>query len=408
MTCLQKNRANAHPILPLRMSHVSWSQLENGASLFRNAPTSVSSEIEEDEYGDDSPRLASPDNKNLRIFSRPSTSSRALKSFAQCQEKSKEEEDSSVSIATPLNRLKSRTAQHKQQQQKQQKKKAFSMKKALKNTTREKEQNFQLRAIVTRSPEPSKRALAPSLKEPNEVHTKVSDGSTLFRRAKREEKKVKVKMNNNNNNNNCNIALIPEEKLEHLLRICREAAGGEHWREKMQALEQLSSRSHAYSISRSSSVLTRAIEDGGKHVQDLRACLAKAALKFLRALCEHFDNNQTCVSNSSNAFTLLATVLLKRASDGSAFLKQDALGSLRLLHERIGSNAFLKIILAQPSNVNPRVRRTMALCLSTVDDKETKIERQTSERVLLVKKTLEKDGDAETRAYARKILIFTP
>ena len=27
----------------------------------------------------------------------------------------------------------------------------------------------------------------------------------------------------------------------------------------------------------------------------------------------------------------------------------------------------------------------MALCLSTVDDKETKIERQTSERVLLVK-----------------------
>ena len=95
MTCLQKNRANAHPILPLRMSHVSWSQLENGASLFRNAPTSVSSEIEEDEYGDDSPRLASPDNKNLRIFSRPSTSSRALKSFAQCQEKSKEEEDSS-------------------------------------------------------------------------------------------------------------------------------------------------------------------------------------------------------------------------------------------------------------------------------------------------------------------------
>ena len=312
-----------------------------------------------------------------------------------------------VSIATPLNRLKSRTAQHKQQK-KQQKKKAFSMKKALKNTTREKEQNFQLRAIVTRSPEPSKRALAPSLKEPNEVHTKVSDGSTLFRRAKREEKKVKVKMNNNNNNNNCNIALIPEEKLEHLLRICREAAGGEHWREKMQALEQLSSRSHAYSISRSSSVLTRAIEDGGKHVQDLRACLAKAALKFLRALCEHFDNNQTCVSNSSNAFTLLATVLLKRASDGSAFLKQDALGSLRLLHERIGSNAFLKIILAQPSNVNPRVRRTMALCLSTVDDKETKIERQTSERVLLVKKTLEKDGDAETRAYARKILIFTP
>ena len=67
---------------------------------------------------------------------------------------------------------------------------------------------------------------------------------------------MKVKMNNNNNNNNnCNIALIPEEKLEHLLRICREAAGGEHWREKMQALEQLSSRSHAYSISRSSSVL---------------------------------------------------------------------------------------------------------------------------------------------------------
>ena len=66
-------------------------------------------------------------------------------------------------------------------------------------------------------------------------------------------------------------------------------------------------------------------------MQDLRACLAKAALKFLRALCEHFDNNQTCVSNSSNAFTLLATVLLKRASDGSAFLKQDALGSLRLL-----------------------------------------------------------------------------
>jgi len=50
----------------------------------------------------------------------------------------------------------------------------------------------------------------------------------------------------------------------------------------------------------------------------------------------------------------------------------------------------------------------MAFCLSTVDDKETKIERQTSERVLLVKKTLEKDGDAETRAYARKILIFTP
>ena len=268
------------------MSHVSWSQLENGASLFRNAPTSVSSEVEEDEYGDDSPRLASPDNKNLRIFSRPSTSSRALKSFAQCQEKSKEEEDSSGSIATPLNRLKSRTAQHKQQQKKE-KKKAFSMKKALKNTTREKEQNFQLRAIVTRSPEPSKRALAPSLKEPNEVHTKVSDGSTLFRRAKREEKKVKVKMNNNNNNN-CNIALIPEEKLEHLLRICREAAGGEHWREKMQALEQLSSRSHAYSISRSSSVLTRAIEDGGKHVQDLRACLAKAALEvftcFVRAL----------------------------------------------------------------------------------------------------------------------------
>jgi len=146
----------------------------------------------------------------------------------------------------------------------------------------------------------------------------------------------------------------------------------------------------------------RAIEDGGKHAQDLRACLAKAALKFLRAVCEHCDAPH-CVSNSSNALTVLGKCMLKRASDGSAFLKQDALDALRLLRERIGPNAFLKIILAQPSNVNPRVRRTMALCLSEVSGKERKIDRQTIKRVLLVKDVMVKDGDAETRAYARKI-----
>ena len=170
----------------------------------------------------------------------------------------------------------------------------------------------------------------------------------------------------------------------------------------MNALERLSEISHAYSISRSSSMFIRAIEDGGKHAQDLRACLAKAALKFLRAVCEHCDAPH-CVSNSSNAFTVLGKCMLKRASDGSAFLKQDALDALRLLRERIGPNAFLKIILAQPSNVNPRVRRTMALCLSEVSNKERKIDRQAIERVLLVKDVMVKDGDAETRAYARKI-----
>ena len=196
-------------------------------------------------------------------------------------------------------------------------------------TTRKEEERFKLKASN------------------DEVHAKVRDGSALFRRAKEREEKKTFR-----NDDDCNIALVPEEKLEHLLRICREAPDGENWREKVNALDRLSEISHAYSISRSSSMFIRAIEDGGKHAQDLRACLAKAALKFLRAVCEHCDAPH-CVSNSSNALTVLGKCMLKRASDGSAFLKQDALDALRLLHERIGPNAFLKIILAQPSNVNP-------------------------------------------------------
>ena len=374
--------------------HLSWSQLENengasSASFGRDAPASPSASSS-DADDDDQPRQASPDIDKTRIFARPSTSSRALKTFGQVREFEGEDLSGSKSVVA-LGRLKTRT-QHKMATTKKKKKKKKKVLRTEKCS--EEEQIFEPRAIVTRSPEPPvKRTCAPKVFS-DEVHVKVSDRSALFRRAKeREGKKTK---------NDTDIVLIPEEKLEHLLRICREAQDGENWRDKVNALERLSEVSHAFSISRSSSMFFRAIEDGGKHAQDLRACLAKAALKFLRAVCEHCDA-QHCVSNSSNALTNLGKCMLKRASDGSAFLKQDALDALRLLRERIGPNAFLKIILAQPSNVNPRVRRTMALCLSEVDEKESKIERQTIERVIMVKDVMVKDGDAETRAYAREI-----
>lgn len=389
-------------------SHVSsWSRLlhdERDPEIVlkeqRNAPASMSSSDDDD--SDDQPRLASPE-----IFfaisqqGRPSTSSRALKTFGRANNNNhlkdqapRSTDDESVVVPEKplvlLGRLKTRTTGKKK------KKKT----KVLKNEkcSEEEEENFKLRAIVIRSPEPhvkKKKDLKFAKASNDEVHAKVRDGSALFRRAKEREEKKTFR-------NDDDIALVPEEKLEHLLRICREAPDGENWRDKVNALERLSEISHAYSISRSSSMFIRAIEDGGKHAQDLRACLAKAALKFLRAVCEHCDAPH-CVSNSSNALTVLGKCMLKRASDGSAFLKQDALDALRLLRERIGPNAFLKIILAQPSNVNPRVRRTMALCLSEVSNKERKIDRQTIERVLLVKDVMVKDGDAETRAYARKI-----
>ena len=332
---------------------------------------------------------------------RPSTSSRALKTFGRANNNNhlkdqapRSTDDESVVVPEKplvlLGRLKTRTTGKK--------KKKTKVLKNEKCSEEEEEENFKLRAIVIRSPEPhvkKKKDLKFAKASNDEVHAKVRDGSALFRRAKEREEKKTFR-------NDDDIALIPEEKLEHLLRICREAPDGENWRDKVNALDRLSEISHAYSISRSSSMFIRAIEDGGKHAQDLRACLAKAALKFLRAVCEHCDAPH-CVSNSSNALTVLGKCMLKRASDGSAFLKQDALDALRLLRERIGPNAFLKIILAQPSNVNPRVRRTMALCLSEVSNKERKIDRQTIERVLLVKDVMVKDGDAETRAYARKI-----
>jgi len=375
--------------------HLSWSQLENenGASNLsfgRDAPASPSASSS-DADDDDQPRQASPDINKTRIFARPSTSSRALKTFGQVQEFEGEDLSGSNESVVALGRLKTRT-QHKTTTTKKKKKKKKKVLRTEKCS--EEEEIFEPRAIVTRSPEPPVKRTSATKVFSDEVHVKVSDRSALFRRAKeREGKKTK---------NDTDIVLIPEEKLEHLLRICREAPDGENWRDKVNALERLSEVSHAFSISRSSSMFFRAIEDGGKHAQDLRACLAKAALKFLRAVCEHCDA-QHCVSNSSNALTNLGKCMLKRASDGSAFLKQDALEALRLLRERIGPNAFLKIILAQPSNVNPRVRRTMALCLSEVDDKESKIDRQTIERVIMVKDVMVKDGDAETRAYARKI-----
>ena len=388
-------------------SHVSsWSRLlhderdpENVSKERRNAPASISSD---DDDSDDQPRLASPETFfAISQQGRPSTSSRALKTFGRANNNNhlkdqapRSTDDESVVVPEKplvlLGRLKTRTTGKK--------KKKTKVLKNEKCSEEEDQQNSTPRAIVIPPPQPhennnkhQKFQNAPN----DEVHAKVRDGSALFRRAKEREEKKTFR-------NDDDIALVPEEKLEHLLRICREAPDGENWRDKVNALERLSEISHAYSISRSSSMFIRAIEDGGKHAQDLRACLAKAALKFLRAVCEHCDAPH-CVSNSSNAFTVLGKCMLKRASDGSAFLKQDALDALRLLRERIGPNAFLKIILAQPSNVNPRVRRTMALCLSEVSNKERKIDRQTIERVLLVKDVMVKDGDAETRAYARKI-----
>ena len=362
----------------------------------RNAPASISSD---DDDSDDQPRLASPETFFATSQQgRPSTSSRALKTFGRANnnhhQAPRSTDDESVVVPEKplvlLGRLKTRTTGKK----KKKKTKVLKNEKCSEEEEEE-EENFKLRAIVIRSPEPhlKKKDLKYAKASNDEVHAKVRDGSALFRRAKEREEKKTFRND---------IALVAEEKLEHLLRICREAPDGENWRDKVNALERLSEISHAYSISRSSSMFIRAIEDGGKHAQDLRACLAKAALKFLRAVCEHCDAPH-CVSNSSNALTVLGKCMLKRASDGSAFLKQDALDALRLLRERIGPNAFLKIILAQPSNVNPRVRRTMALCLSEVSGKERKIDRQTIKRVLLVKDVMVKDGDAETRAYARKI-----
>ena len=386
-------------------SHVSsWSRLlhdERDPEIVlkeqRNAPASISSD---DDDSDDQPRLASPETFFATSQQgRPSTSSRALKTFGRANnnhhQAPRSTDDESVVVPEKplvlLGRLKTRTTGKK----KKKKTKVLKNEKCSEEEEEEEEENFKLRAIVIRSPEPhlKKKDLKYAKASNDEVHAKVRDGSALCRRAKEREEKKTFRND---------IALVAEEKLEHLLRICREAPDGENWRDKVNALERLSEISHAYSISRSSSMFIRAIEDGGKHAQDLRACLAKAALKFLRAVCEHCDAPH-CVSNSSNAFTVLGKCMLKRASDGSAFLKQDALDALRLLRERIGPNAFLKIILAQPSNVNPRVRRTMALCLSEVSGKERKIDRQTIERVLLVKDVMVKDGDAETRAYARKI-----
>ena len=120
---------------------------------------------------------------------------------------------------------------------------------------------------MIRSPEPhvkKKKDLKFAKTSNDEVHAKVRDGSALFRRAKEREEK-KTFEERRRHRNNCNIALIPEEKLEHLLRICREAPDGENWRDKVNALDRLSEISHAYSISRSSSMFIRAIEDGGKH-----------------------------------------------------------------------------------------------------------------------------------------------
>ena len=384
-------------------SHVSsWSRLlhdERDPEIVlkeqRNAPASISSD---DDDSDDQPRLASPETFFATSQQgRPSTSSRALKTFGRANnnhhQAPRSTDDESVVVPEKplvlLGRLKTRTTGKKK------KKKTKVLKNEKCSEEEEEEENFKLRAIVIRSPEPhlKKKDLKYAKASNDEVHAKVRDGSALCRRAKEREEKKTFRND---------IALVAEEKLEHLLRICREAPDGENWRDKVNALERLSEISHAYSISRSSSMFIRAIEDGGKHAQDLRACLAKAALKFLRAVCEHCDAPH-CVSNSSNALTVLGKCMLKRASDGSAFLKQDALDALRLLRERIGPNAFLKIILAQPSNVNPRVRRTMALCLSEVSGKERKLDRQTIERVLLVKDVMVKDGDAETRAYARKI-----
>ncbi|CAL6367817.1 unnamed protein product [Bathycoccus prasinos] len=385
-------------------SHVSsWSRLlhdERDPEIVlkeqRNAPASISSD---DDDSDDQPRLASPETFFATSQQgRPSTSSRALKTFGRANnnhhQAPRSADDESVVVPEKplvlLGRLKTRTTGKK----KKKKTKVLKNEKCSEEEEEE-EENFKLRAIVIRSPEPhlKKKDLKYAKASNDEVHAKVRDGSALCRRAKEREEKKTFRND---------IALVAEEKLEHLLRICREAPDGENWRDKVNALERLSEISHAYSISRSSSMFIRAIEDGGKHAQDLRACLAKAALKFLRAVCEHCDAPH-CVSNSSNALTVLGKCMLKRASDGSAFLKQDALDALRLLRERIGPNAFLKIILAQPSNVNPRVRRTMALCLSEVSGKERKIDRQTIERVLLVKDVMVKDGDAETRAYVRKI-----
>ncbi|CAL6369271.1 unnamed protein product [Bathycoccus prasinos] len=386
-------------------SHVSsWSRLlhdERDPEIVlkeqRNAPASISSD---DDDSDDQPRLASPETFFATSQQgRPSTSSRALKTFGRANnnhhQAPRSTDDESVVVPEKplvlLGRLKTRTTGKK----KKKKTKVLKNEKCSEEEEEEEEENFKLRAIVIRSPEPhlKKKDLKYAKASNDEVHAKVRDGSALCRRAKEREEKKTFRND---------IALVAEEKLEHLLRICREAPDGENWRDKVNALERLSEISHAYSISRSSSMFIRAIEDGGKHAQDLRACLAKAALKFLRAVCEHCDAPH-CVSNSSNALTVLGKCMLKRASDGSAFLKQDALDALRLLRERIGPNAFLKIILAQPSNVNPRVRRTMALCLSEVSGKEREIDRQTIKRVLLVKDVMVKDGDAETRAYARKI-----
>ena len=387
----------------------SWSRLlhderdpEIVSKEQRSAPASISSH---DDDSDDQPRLASPETFfAISQQGRPSTSSRALKTFGRAnninhlkdQAPRSTDEESVVVPEKPLvllGRLKTRTTGKKK------KKKTKVLKNEKCSEEDKEEENFKLRAIVIRSPEPhvkKKKDLKFAKASNDEVHAKVRDGSALFRRAKEREEKKTFRTTTTS-------LYCIEEKLEHLLRICREAPDGENWRDKVNALDRLSEISHAYSISRSSSMFIRAIEDGGKHAQDLPPRLAKAALKFLRAVCEHCDAPH-CVSNSSNALTVLGKCMLKRASDESAFLKQDALDALRLLRERIGPNAFLKIILAQPSNVNPRVRRTMALCLSEVSNKERKIDRQTIERVLLVKDVMVKDGDVlKTRATLRKI-----
>ena len=96
--------------------HLSWSQLENengasNASFGRDAPASPSASSS-DADDDDQPRQASPDIHKTRIFARPSTSSRALKTFGQVQEFEGEDLSGSNESVVALGRLKTRT-QHK-------------------------------------------------------------------------------------------------------------------------------------------------------------------------------------------------------------------------------------------------------------------------------------------------------
>ena len=398
------------------------------AAVYRESPASASEYDSDDSHDSDcSPELASPDSNSIRrkkkisdlvglLKSRPSESSRALKSFASVSSREKDFDrkhakyDDHCSLDSnddndrnsALGRLKTRRLQSGKS----------STLKALSQTKitakNEDASEFELRSVCAASSSP-----------PPTVHEAISNSNkndNSRRKGNDLEKKTSEALRK----------LVPDDKLEALLIVCREpmSADGENWRDKIIALEQLSDPSYAFSVSKSPHLFCLAVEDCGKHAHDLRATLVKAALKFIRALCENCGeviiDNKTKRKNDSNkssngnagmgigfnsALANLGKILLKRASDGSEFLKSDAMDALRDLRSRIGPNAFIKIILSHPSNVNPRLRRTMAQCLSEVDYVKTRIEKQHVERLCWLKKNLEQDGDVKTRAYARKIAI---